>query len=100
MVFKRSVFIFLLVVSSTFLGVEIAPGQVYSLQTNVLGWGTTNMNLEFGLKFPIVGPSTFLFNIIPSLLEMRGFAICLLLPECVIGSVNLMGVLIFLEFTE
>ncbi len=100
MAFKRSVFLFLLVVSSTFLGVEIARGQVYSLQTNVLGWGTTNMNLEFGLSFPIVGPSTFLFNIIPSLLEMRGFAICLLLPECVIGSVNLMGVLIFLEFTE
>ena len=77
MAFKRSVFLFLLVVSSTFLGVEIARGQVYSLQTNV-----------------------FLFNIIPSLLEMRGFAICLLLPECVIGSVNLMGVLISLEFTE
>ena len=51
MAFKRSVFLFLLVVSSTFLGVEIARGQVYSLQTNVLGWGTTNMNLEFGLKF-------------------------------------------------
>ena len=68
MAFKRSVFLFLLVVSSTFLGVEIARGQVYSLQTNVL--------------------------------EMRGFAICLLLPECVIGSVNLMGVLISLEFTE
>ncbi|WP_347027285.1 DUF3575 domain-containing protein, partial [Bacteroides ovatus] len=45
------VFLFLLVVSSTFLGVETARGQVYSLQTNVLGWGTTNMNLEFGLKF-------------------------------------------------
>ena len=51
MAFKRSVFLFLLVVSSTFLGVETARGQVYSLQTNVLGWGTTNMNLEFGLKF-------------------------------------------------
>ena len=51
MAFKRSVFLFLLVVSSAFLGAEIARGQVYSLQTNVLGWGTTNMNLEFGLKF-------------------------------------------------
>ena len=51
MAFKRFVFLFLLVVSSMFLRVEIACGQVYSLQTNVLGWGTTNMNLEFGLKF-------------------------------------------------
>ena len=100
MAFKRSVFLFLLVVSSTFLGVEIARGQVYSLQTNVLGWGTTNMNLEFGLKFSHRWTFHFPFNIIPSLLEMRGFAICLLLPECVIGSVNLMGVLISLEFTE
>ena len=51
MAFKRFVFLFLLVVSSMFLRVEIARAQVYSLQTNVLGWGTTNMNLEFGLKF-------------------------------------------------
>ena len=50
MAFKRSVFLFLLVVSSTFLGVEIARGQVYSLQTNVLGWGTTKVTINGPVK--------------------------------------------------
>lgn len=100
MAFKRSVFLFLLVVSSMFLGVEIARGQVYSLQTNVLGWGTTNMNLEFGLKFSHRWTFHFPLQYNPFSFGDARLRNLSASPGVRYWIVNLMGVLISLEFTE
>lgn len=50
MTFKRFVFSCLLITSFSFLRSTTAFGQVYSVHTNALGWCTTNMNMDFGMK--------------------------------------------------